>query len=170
MAFAIRSAVFMAEQACPYPEEFDGNDYCATHVVGFVDDEPAATMRIRYFAGFAKPERLAVLPRFRGTHVARKVIETGVEICRRKGYTRLYGHSQIRLLDFWAQYGFKPLPKNAPLIFSDHEYVEIAADIEPHEAPITMMSGAYVILRPEGKWDDTGVLDRSAIRPVTNPH
>ena len=34
-AFAIRSAVFMADQNCPYAEEFDGNDFSATHVVAY---------------------------------------------------------------------------------------------------------------------------------------
>ena len=34
-AFTIRSAVFMADQNCPYAEEFDGNDFSATHVVAY---------------------------------------------------------------------------------------------------------------------------------------
>src|SRR5262249_48555533 len=62
---AIPAAVFRAEQNGPSAEEFDGNDYTATHIIGYVDDEPAATLRIRYFAGFVKFERLALLPKFR---------------------------------------------------------------------------------------------------------
>ena len=43
---AIRAAVFMSEQKCPYDEEFDGNDLCAaTHILGYVNDEPAACLR-----------------------------------------------------------------------------------------------------------------------------
>lgn len=38
---AIRSAVYIGEQACPYDEEFDGNDLAATHILAFVDNEPA---------------------------------------------------------------------------------------------------------------------------------
>ncbi len=57
---SIRSAVYMAEQVCPYQEEFDGNDFAATHLLGYVGDEPAASIRIRCFADFAKVERLAV--------------------------------------------------------------------------------------------------------------
>ena len=52
----IRSAVYMAEQECPYDEEFDGNDFSATHLIGYVGNEPAACLRIRYFADFAKIE------------------------------------------------------------------------------------------------------------------
>src|ERR1700716_4260761 len=51
---AIRGAVYMGEQDCPYDEEFDGNDFCAMHLIGSVGSEPAACMRIRFFGDFAK--------------------------------------------------------------------------------------------------------------------
>ena len=41
MVYSIRAAVYMAEQSCPYNEEFDGNDLCATQFLGFAGDEPA---------------------------------------------------------------------------------------------------------------------------------
>ncbi|HEY2071134.1 MAG TPA: GNAT family N-acetyltransferase [Rhizomicrobium sp.] len=169
-AFAIRAAVFMMEQNCPYDEEFDGNDRSATHVLGYVDGEPAATLRIRYFADFVKIERLAVLPRFRRTLIAKEVVTTGIDFCRRKGYRRMYGHAQKRLVHFWSRFGFKPMDKNYALIFSDHEYVEIAGDLVPHADPITIHSDPYLFLRPEGQWDTRGILERSATRPATNPH
>lgn len=169
-ALAVRAAVFMMEQRCPYDEEFDGNDRTCTHVVGKVGDEPAATLRIRYFAGFVKLERLAVLPQFRGTSIAKFTIQSAIDFCRRKGYRRMYGHSQKRLLGFWAQYGFKPMEKNVPLVFSDHEYIEVSCELEPHEDALSMFSDPYVILRPEGLWDQPGILEKSAHRPATNPH
>ena len=168
--FALRSAVFMSEQDCPYDEEFDGNDYCAAHILGTVDDEPAAVLRVRYFADFAKIERLAVLPRFRRTLIMKHVVEEGIELCRRKGYRLLYGHAQKRLTRFWGKFGFKPMNKNFPLVYSDHEYVEMWAELERHQEAITVMSDPYVIVRPEGRWDRPGALDRSAQRPATNPH
>jgi len=168
--FALRAAVFMSEQNCPYDEEFDGNDFCATHIIGTVDNIPAAALRLRYFAEFAKMERLAVMPKYRRTLLPKLVVDTGIEIVRRKGYRNLYGHAQKRLLRFWSKFGLKPLGKNFPLVFSDHEYVEVYAELEPHSDPITMMSDPYVIVRPEGQWDAPGVLDQSALRPATNPH
>ena len=39
---AIRSAVYLAEQDCPIEEEFDGNDLCAAHFLGYIGNEPAA--------------------------------------------------------------------------------------------------------------------------------
>jgi predicted GNAT family N-acyltransferase len=167
---AIRAAVFMTEQVCPYEEEFDGNDYAGAHILGLVDGQPAAVMRIRYFAEFVKLERLAVLPRFRRTLIAKQVVERGLEICRRKGYRKMYGQAQTRLVSFWRRFGFEPMDKNIKLVFSDHEYVEIAGDIAPHPDPLTRESDPLVLIRPEGKWDEPGVLDASAQRPPTNPH
>jgi len=63
--FSVRSATFQAEQACPYEEEFDGNDFCATQLLAYVGDDPAACIRIRYFGDFAKLERLAIRREYR---------------------------------------------------------------------------------------------------------
>lgn len=168
--FAVRAAVFMSEQDCPYDEEFDGNDYCATHVLALADARPAAAIRIRYFSDFAKLERLAVLKPFRGTPVTRAVVEAAVEICRRKGYARVYGHSQARLVGFWERLGFTPLGRNRQFAFSDHAYVEIVRALPRHPGAITMDSDPYLTIRPEGAWDAPGVLEKSASRPVTSPH
>ncbi|MEI9933008.1 MAG: GNAT family N-acetyltransferase [Rhizomicrobium sp.] len=167
---AIRAAVFMSEQNCPYDEEFDGNDYAGTHVLGTVNGEPAACLRIRYFANFVKIERLAVLHRFRRTLIAKQVVEQALEICSRKGYTKMYGQSQMRLVSFWERFGFKLMQKDAKLVFSDHEYAEIFGDIAPHPRPLTPETEPLILIRPEGKWDEPGVLDHSASRPATNPH
>lgn len=170
MALAIRAAVFLAEQNCPYAEEFDGNDRTATHVVGFIEGEPAATMRIRYFADFVKLERLAVLPRFRRTLIAKEVIHAAINFCRRKGYRKIYGYAQKRLVPFWKRFGLKPLDVNRPLVFSDHEYVVMWGEFDAHADPITMHTDPFTVLRPEGKWDAPGPLDPSRERPPTNPH
>jgi len=169
-AMALRAAVFMSEQSCPYDEEFDDNDFCATHLLATVDGEPAATMRIRYFAEWVKLERLAVLPRFRKSGVKTEIINAAFELARRKGYRQCYGHSQKRLVSFWERYGFSVLDRNVQFAFSDHDYVEIARELDPHPDAVTMRSDPMVIIRPEGRWDEPGALDRSASRPVTRPH
>jgi predicted GNAT family N-acyltransferase len=165
----IRGATFGAEQHCPYSEEFDDNDYCAMHLIGFVDGEPVASLRVRFFASFAKLERLAVISRFRKTEIKTALMSRAIEICRRKGYTRLYGQSQERLVGFYAKFGFRPMKKNRVLAFSDHAYVEIERELTPHEDAISIDSDPYTIIRPEGRWDEAGILERSASRPITNP-
>ena len=91
---SIRSAVYMAEQECPYDEEYDGNDISGTHLLGYVGDEPAGCIRIRYFAEFAKIERLAVLKQFRNTRLSIPIARASIELARMKGYRQLYTHVQ----------------------------------------------------------------------------
>lgn len=165
----IRSAVYMAEQECPYDEEFDGNDFTATHLIGYVGNEPAACLRIRYFADFVKMERLAVRHEFRKTRLAFKVVRAGIELCRTKGYRKIYGHSQTRLLNFWSRFGFKPFEGSREFVFSDFDYIEVALDMTPHPQAISIGVDPYIMIRPEGRWHVPGILERSAIRPVTRP-
>ena len=167
-AFAIRAAVFLSEQHCPYAEEFDGNDFTATQFLGLVGGEPASTCRMRYFAEFAKLERVAVRREFRKSGVAAKMIHYSLELCRQKGYRRIYGHAQARLVPFWQKFGFEPI-NDEKFIFSDHEYIEIECQLEPHPDPIEVGKNPMVIIRPEGDWDQPGVLERSSNRPATNP-
>lgn len=165
MAFMIRSAVFIGEQKCPYLEEFDGNDYSATHLIGFVNQEPAATARLRYFSDCIKLERFAVRSEFRGTQVTDCLIDFAFAFCQQKGYTRVYGHAQKRLLRFWRKHGFRQVNKPS-FHFSDAEYVAMVADIAPKTDALGMMSDDGVLLRPEGNWDRPGILERSMMRPA----
>ena len=165
----IRSAIYIGEQHCPYEEEFDGNDFSATHLIGYVGDEPAACLRLRYFADFAKVERLAVRKEFRHTRLAFQLVRAGIELCRMKGYRRLYGHAQKRLVNFWARFGFRTFEGGRELIFSDFDYVEMVLDAEHHPKAIAIGVDPYIMIRPEGRWHVPGILERSAIREVTRP-
>jgi predicted GNAT family N-acyltransferase len=165
----IRGAVYMAEQECPYEEEFDGNDFSATHLLGYVGDEPAGCMRIRYFADFAKVERLAVRKEFRSAGLAPHLVRTSVELCEMKGYQRLYVHSQKRLVKFWTKCGFRTFEGGQELIFSDFDYVEMILDTDRHPQTISIGIDPYVIIRPEGNWHSPGILERSRVRPIKQP-
>jgi predicted GNAT family N-acyltransferase len=165
----IRSAIYIGEQSCPYEEEFDGNDFSATHLIGYVGNEPAACLRVRYFADFAKIERLAVRKEYRNTRLAFQLVRAGIELCRVKGYRRLYGHAQKRLANFWARFGFRTFEGGKELIFSDFDYVEMVLDTTPHPKAVSIGVDPYIIIRPEGRWHVPGILERSAIRPVTRP-
>jgi predicted GNAT family N-acyltransferase len=168
-AVSIRSAVYIGEQECPYDEEFDGNDFAAVHLLGYVGDEPAACLRIRYFADFAKIERLAVRKEFRHTVVSFQLVRAAIELCRAKGYRRIYGHAQKRLLNFWGRFGAVPYSGGKEFAFSDFDYVEVLGNFEPNPDAIRIGTDPYVIVRPEGRWHEPGVLERSATRPVTRP-
>jgi len=131
-------------------------------------------MRIRYFGDFAKPERLAVLQRFRSQRfkergVAFALAGFAFNFCARKGITRFYGHAQKRLVPFWSRFGiFKPM-ENGEFYFSDHEYVAMAGQVAPPPNAIGLKSDHLMLIRPEGDWDRPGIYDRSQERPPTNP-
>jgi predicted GNAT family N-acyltransferase len=165
----IRGAVYMSEQQCPYAEEFDGNDFCATHLIGYVGNEPAGCLRVRYFADFAKLERLAIRNEYRRTRLAFNLVRAGIELCRAKGYRKLYGHSQKRLVNFWGRFGFKPFEGGREFVFSDFDYIELTLDTTPHPEAVAIGVDPYVTIRPEGRWHVPGILERSAIRPATQP-
>jgi predicted GNAT family N-acyltransferase len=165
----IRSAVYVAEQECPYEEEFDGNDFSATHLLGYVGNEPVGGLRIRYFANFAKIERLAVRREFRHAGLGSHLVRAAVELCRFKGYKSIYAHSQKRLLSFWSQFEFRPLDGGREFVFSDFDYVEILLDTTPHPQAIALGVDPYILIRPEGRWHLPGILERSATRPATRP-
>jgi len=166
---AIRSAVYLSEQECPYAEEFDGNDFCAAHFIGYIGEEPVACLRGRFFADFAKLERLAVRREYRNSSIAFRMVREGILFARQKGYTRIYGHAQDRLIPFWSRFGARPVEPRRPLIFSDFSYTEMLLKAEPLPDAITLETDPYVIIRPEGEWSRPGILERSAERPVTSP-
>ena len=166
---AIRSAVYLAEQDCPIEEEFDGNDLVAAHFIGFVGKEPAGCLRVRFFGEFAKVERLAVRHQFRRSRVSFKLVQASVEYVKRKGFRKIYGQAQDRLVDFWAHFGATPLGHNRKIAFSDFSYTEMLIPTDPHPNALSLESDPYVLIRPEGEWDKPGPLEVSAQRPVTSP-
>jgi len=168
-AAVIRGAVFVGEQECPYDEEFDGNDFSATHLIGYVGDEPAGCLRIRYFSDFAKLERLVVRKEFRGLGLARKLVSFGVEFCQTKGYTRVCSYAQKRLVKFWGRCGFSIPDTPRELVFSDFDYVEMVCDTSRAARTISFETDPYVTIRPEGSWHETGILERSKARGVSRP-
>lgn len=162
--FSIRAATYMNEQACPYDEEFDGNDFCAAHILGEINGEPAGCIRIRFFGDFVKIERLAVRPEFRSSTLAFRLVRAAFDYCRAKGFRKAYGHSRHDLVNFWARFGFHEIEGRPTFEFSDVTYVEMEADVPASNDVIGIGRSPFELIRPEGAWDVPGPLDRSASR------
>jgi predicted GNAT family N-acyltransferase len=158
---AIRSATYVAEQFPTHFEEFDGNDFCATHFVGYVAGEPAGAVRIRYFGDFAKLERLAVKLEHRRSKLAFRLARAALEHIRRKGFTRVYGHASDEMAPFWRLHGGRAIPGRPSFRFANVEYREIYCDLEPDPLAIRFGAQPMVTIRPEGLWDEAGSLDWS---------
>lgn len=166
---SIRNAVYIGEQECPYEEEYDGNDLAATHLLAYIGDEPVGSLRLRFFAGFAKIERLAIRKEFRKSKAAFQLVRASFKFCQKKGYGRIYAHSQSRLVDFWHRFGFHELEGGRQFVFSDFDYVEMVAHLEPDPEALTLGVDPYILIRPEGRWHVPGILERSATRAATRP-
>lgn len=154
--FSVRSATYIAEQFCLYAEEFDGNDFCATHWLGKVDGDAAGCIRARFFGDFAKIERLAVRAEYRNSRLAYQLVRAAIEHCRRKGYRTLYGHSRLDLQRFWQVFGFRPMEDRPEIAFANVKYVEMRLDLAPANDVIRLGADPMHILRPEGAWDRPG--------------
>jgi predicted GNAT family N-acyltransferase len=167
--FALRAAVFMGEQACPYGEEFDGNDYAASHIIMYVDGEPAGCMRLRWFQSFCKFERCVVLKRFRGLGIHHAINAWCKDFARRKGYTKVYLHLQKRHMPMMEKEGFRRVDDRV-FKFSDHEYYAIYCELPPAEGAVGLSTEPMVMNRPEDRLDVEGILEKSAVRGASNPH
>lgn len=168
--FMLRAAVYMGEQHCPYWEEFDGNDYSASHIMFYVDGEPAACLRLRWFSSFVKLERGAILKRYRSNGLFHFMLGWAKEFARKKGYPKAYGHSQHRLWGFMERDGFRKVDDRV-FHFSDHEYGAFVCDLNVDEKTCpTVFTDPMVLNRPEDQLDQQGILEKSAERVPTNPH
>ncbi len=152
---AVRAIVYMHGQDCPYDEEFDRNDFTATQIIGYVEGEPALCGRIRYFADFAKLERLAVREEYRGKGYGHELLRFMLEACGRKGFRRILLHAQRRLESFYRGYGF--VPTGNRFSFSNYEYVEMLRD--GGEAMTLRDADPMILNRPENAPDYPGPLE-----------
>jgi len=160
---AIRAATYVAEQFPLHAEEFDGNDFCATHFVGYVNGDPAASIRLRWFHDFVKIERLAVKAEYRKSRLAFHLVRTAGHHARAKGFKRLYGHASDEIAPFWKLLGGSLIEGRPPFRFANIEYREMSIDLEPDPLAIRYGVQPMVTLRPEGLWDEPSSLDWSNI-------
>lgn len=105
MAFAVRACVFLAERGCRYAEEFDRNDRACSHLLVLAGSEPVGTLRLRWFAGFARFERMAIRREYRSLRVFRALVDFAMRLCAAKGYRAVVGLSRPAGVRFWKRFG-----------------------------------------------------------------
>ena len=135
----------------------------------YVDGEPAASMRVRWFSGFAKLERAIILKRYRSMGLFVPFVEWAKRFAARKGYPKAYLHGQKRLWEIFERQGFRKVG-DRPFHFSDHEYGAFAADLEVADDVPSVLTDPMVLNRPEDQLDRPGILEESMERGASNPH
>jgi len=104
----IRGIVFIEEQQVDWEGEIDEFEDESIHILGEVDGQPAASGRLRLLPdGWAKLERIAVRPRWRGMGLAKGVVRVLLDEAHRRGATRLKLHAQVYLEKFYDDFGFR---------------------------------------------------------------
>jgi predicted GNAT family N-acyltransferase len=166
VAFSMRSAVFVGEQSCPQDEEFDGNDFSGSHLLAFYNEEPAGTMRLRYFADFAKIERVCVRREFRGSGVFQEMCHYSLNFLAAKGYQQVTLHAHDLLVELWKLKAFPDVAKvkagrGGALAFSGMDFVPLMVEFPKARDHLHLYSDPVVLNRPEGAWDTPGILEHS---------
>lgn len=107
----LRQQVFIIEQNCFY-QDIDGADDKAEHLLIYEEGELAGYLRI--FAPEVKYTeacigRIVVKPTFRGTHIGKKLIETGIKhILEKYPSQNIRIEAQSALQKYYKNYGFEP--------------------------------------------------------------
>lgn len=162
--YALRALTYIGEQQATFEEEFDANDFCATHLMAEVNGDPAGCVRIRYFGEFAKLERLVVTRKYRQSRVMFKLVRAAFEHCRKKGFRKLYAHAREDLVPAWERFGARLIEGRAEFGFADVRYRELELDIDLGDEYIGWGSDPILLNRPEGEWHRSGPLDRGQLR------
>lgn len=105
-ALAIRRAVFIEEQGVSEAEEVDGRDGDCLHWVAFDDRGPVATLRVMPLGDAVKIQRVAVLPRGRGTGTGAALMRHVLGELKARGHARAILGSQTEALGFYERLGF----------------------------------------------------------------
>ena len=154
-AFAVRAACFMGEMDVPFSEEFDGHDFGATHVIAYVGEEPVGTVRVRWFQSFAKPERLAVIQRFRGHNIGQVLLERCRKLAETRGCNMLYVQVLPGDLSYWEKMGWRRLVSEETSSGAK-QIVAMVKAVDPSKPLPDVEAPESVVLRPEPQLDSSG--------------
>ncbi len=108
-AMDIRSSVFEIEQG--FTDEYDDIDHIATHLVMY--DGGCAIACCRYFPaekdGHYYLGRMAVIPKYRGKHIGKRLMEDAEASIRAVGGVRCLLHAQTQASGFYKKSGYSPI-------------------------------------------------------------
>lgn len=155
-ALSIRAICWMEEEGVAARQAIDGNDFQATHVVGYIDDEPICAIRIRWFNGFAKLERMAMRKAYRDPRLVKAFVEFALSHISRKGYPMAITHAKPVFARLWRQMlRFELVKSKEPVHFKGHAepYLELVKYLEVPTEAITAETDPTTLFRIEGDWD-----------------
>jgi putative N-acetyltransferase (TIGR04045 family) len=124
----IRRAVFVTEQGLFSGSDRDEHDAepVTLHVLGFVDAEPAGTVRLYPVADTLwHGDRLAVLPEFRRSRIGAQLVRLAVALAGARGGTRMRARVQVPNVRFFEYLGWTPTALPADHLGVPHRWMTI---------------------------------------------
>ena len=107
-ALVVRGIVFIEEQEVDWKGEIDEFEKTSVHILGEAGGEPVAVGRLRFFeGGWAKLERIAVRPRWRGKGYAKEIVAFMLDRASAEGAVKFKMHAQVHLEEFYGAFGFR---------------------------------------------------------------
>lgn len=155
-AFAVRAACFIGELDIPYSEEFDGNDFGATHIIAYLGEEPVGAVRLRWFQSFAMPERLAVMQRFRGNGIGELLIERCRQLAESRGARMLYTQALPRDIKYLEKHGWRRV-EAGDAGKGPKRLVAMTRPVDPNKPMSDSDAPDSVTVRNESQVDATGL-------------
>lgn len=153
-AYAVRSICFMEDTGISVKRAFDGNDFQATHIVAYADDEPIGATRIRWFADFAKIERTAFRKAFRSARTLKQCSSFIFDHVAQKGYSQLLTLARRDFAMVWIRVlGFRQLAHKGVTIREGEPYLTLLKTLQPPAQAISIDSDPQLLMRIEGAWD-----------------
>ncbi|HEY0838280.1 MAG TPA: GNAT family N-acetyltransferase [Azospirillum sp.] len=143
----VRGAVWLGEDEAkdhtPYSALFDANDISgSTHLLVYVGDEPAGTMRMRWHPGFVRFERLAVRTRFRSFRLFRRLARFAFDLAAARGFRHANALARLGTEKQWQFLGARAV---GPLMkFHGEQAYPMVFDLPgaPHPALVDGLAGA----------------------------
>ncbi len=167
-AMAIRAVVFVGELDRRITDEFDGADFNSTLILARVDGEPAGTIRVRWYAGFAKLERVAVLRAYRSLRVFNALARFALDHAAEKGYAKYCGTAIPSTVKLWQRFGAQPMP-DVPLATYEIPILDsivMSGDIQPTCDSELLMRDHEQLRVPEHLWATLKQADAAHVLPM----
>ena len=101
---AIRTPVFIEEQAVAPDFEWDELDASAIHILALFDNQPIACLRI---IEYHKIGRMAVLKEWRDLGLGAALLLEAVAVCKNYGSKSIHISAQTHAIEFYRKAGFK---------------------------------------------------------------
>ena len=103
---AVRTPVFIQEQAVTPAFEWDEIDTTAVHLLASLHGEPIACLRI---IDYYKIGRMAVLKQYRALGLGTALLLEAVQICKKHGSKQVALSAQTHAISFYEKVGFKQI-------------------------------------------------------------